>query len=303
MNNQALPFILLLGLSWGTSIVATRFGVGQFDATVYAALRMLLASLAYVMVYLLSGRKRRFPRDPSLWRHAALLGVVGTAIPMLSMISAIQYQSATVTSILLTLGPVITVFLAHFFLPDEQLTLRKGAGAAIALAGALLLAIRGESGLAGAGSANLLGYGLVILAMLSGNSASIYIRRRMRDLDTYDVASVRMFVATVVVMPLASILVGFDLERVDTQGSIALVYAALVGTFLAQGLSFYVVQRFGATSGATALYVTPVTAGLGGVLLLGEQITVGMLAGMALIAVGIAFIIREGEPGVVPETV
>ena len=303
MNNQALPFILLLGLSWGTSIVATRFGVGQFDATVYAALRMLLASLAYVLVYLLSGRKRRFPRDPSLWRHAALLGVVGTAIPMLSMISAIQYQSATVTSILLTLGPVITVFLAHFFLPDEQLTLRKGAGAAIALAGALLLAIRGESGLAGAGSANLLGYGLVILAMLSGNSASIYIRRRMRDLDTYDVASVRMFVATVVVMPLASILVGFDLERVDTQGSIALVYAALVGTFLAQGLSFYVVQRFGATSGATALYVTPVTAGLGGVLLLGEQITVGMLAGMALIAVGIAFIIWEGEPGVVPETV
>ena len=303
MSSQVLPYILLLGLSWGTSIVATRFGVGQFDATVYAALRMLLASLAYAAVYVLSGRRRQFPRDPNLWRHAALLGIVGTAIPMLSMISAIQYQSATVTSILLTLGPAITVFLAHYFLPDEQLTLRKGAGAAIALGGALLLAVRGESGLADAGRANLLGYGLVLLAMLSANSASIYVRRWMRDLDPYDVASARMFVATVVVAPLVGVLVGFDLDRVDTQGSIALVYAALVGTFLAQGLSFYVVQRFGATTGATALYVTPVTAGLGGVLLLGEQITTGMLVGMGLIAVGIAFIIREGAPGTIPETV
>jgi drug/metabolite transporter (DMT)-like permease len=293
---------MLLGLAWGSSIVATRFSVGQFNSITLSALRLFLASLAYALVYLLSGRKRRFPRDPQLWRHAALLGVLGTAIPMLSIVSSMQYLSATVTSILLTLGPVITVILAHYFLEDEPLTSRKGAGAATALGGALLLAARGESGLGDTGNGSLVGYGLILLAMLSANYSAIYIRRRMRSLDPVDVASVRMFVAAVIVIPLTSLTVGFDLQRVDAQGVSALVYAALVGTFLAQGFSFYVTQRFGATAAATALYLTPVAAGLGGVLILDETITTGMMAGMAMIAVGIWLISRSKAPKGEPVT-
>ena len=41
-----------------------------------------------------------------------------------------------------------------------------------------------------------------------------------------------------------------------------------------------------------SLYVTPMVAGLGGALVLGEQITAGMLVGIALIAVGIGLIER-----------
>ena len=60
------------------------------------------------------------------------------------------------------------------------------------------------------------------------------------------------------------------------------------------GLSFYIVQRFGATAQATSLYVTPVVAGLGGVLFLDEQITAGMVAGLGLVAVGLALIQQGG---------
>ncbi len=56
MSIQALPYILLLGFFWGTSLVASRFGVGQFHPTIFAGLRMLLASLAYFLVYLVRGR-------------------------------------------------------------------------------------------------------------------------------------------------------------------------------------------------------------------------------------------------------
>ncbi len=300
MNVQALPFVLLMGLSWGSSIVATRFGVGQFDSIAFTAFRLVLASLAFALVYLLGGSKRRFPRDPNLWRHSTFLGIVGTAIPMLCIVSSMNYLSASVTSILLTLGPVITVILAHYFLDDEPLTSRKGAGVGIALFGALLLAVRGESGLGDVAHGSLPGYGLILLGLLSANYASIYIRRRMQDLDPVDVASTRMFIASAVVLPFTALTVGFDLERVDAQGVSALLYAAVVGTFVAQGLSFYVVQRFGATAAATALYVTPVTAGLGGILLLDEKITAGMLAGVGLIAIGIWIISRGWAPELEP---
>jgi drug/metabolite transporter (DMT)-like permease len=52
-------------------------------------------------------------------------------------------------------------------------------------------------------------------------------------------------------------------------------------------LQFYNVQRFGATAAVMVAYVIPVVTTIGGALFLDEQITLGMLAGMALIAVGV----------------
>ena len=62
------------------------------------------------------------------------------------------------------------------------------------------------------------------------------------------VASVRMFTAAVTIIPLSLVFVGFDLEQVNSQGYVALIYAGLVGTFGAFILAFYNIKRFGATA-------------------------------------------------------
>ncbi len=295
MTIQALPYILLLGLLFGSSLIASRFGVGQFNPTTYIGLRMALASLGHVTFYALGYRSRGWPKDPRLWRQATTLGVVGTAIPMTAVINSLQYQSAGIAAILLTTGPAVTVLMAHFFLADEPLTWRKSMGVFLALGGAILLAIRGESGLPDVGQASPLGPALILLAVICGSGMSIYARKFMRDLDSFDVASIRMFMATLVVVPLSILLVGLDLRNVNGQGYFSLGYAALAGTFAAQILAFYTVKHFGATAAAMPLYVIPVVAGLGGVLILGEQITPGMVAGMGLIAMGLALINRRQQ--------
>ena len=53
---------------------------------------------------------------------------------------------------------------------------------------------------------------------------------------------------------------------------------------------FYIVRRFGATPAAMTNYLVPIVASIGGVLLLGEQATAGMLVGMMIIIGGIALI-------------
>jgi drug/metabolite transporter (DMT)-like permease len=290
LSAQVIPYILVQGFLFGSTLIASRFSVGQFSPTTYIGLRMLLASLGHVAFYMLGYRGRTWPTNLRLWRHAAMLGVFGTAVPMTSIVSSLQYQSAGVTSVLLTAGPAITVLLAHFFLIDESLTRLKSLGVVLALAGALLLALRGESGLPDVDQASPLGYGLVLLAMICASSMAVYARRFMQDLDAFDVASIRMFTATLAVMPLSALLVGINLEKVNGQGYFALGYAALVGTFGGMMLAFYIIKRFSATAQAMSLYVIPVIAGLGGALLLNEQITVGMLAGMALIVLGITLI-------------
>lgn len=219
---------------------------------------------------------------------------------MLGIVGSLQYQSSGVTAVLITLGPAFTVLLAHIFLPDEVLTRRKGFGVLLAFSGGLLLAIRGESGLPDVARASPIGYGLVIMSMISGSGTTVYARRFMQDLDEFNVASVRMFVATIAVLPATILGVGVDLKGVDGMGLFALGYAAVAGTFLAMLLSFTVVRRFGATASAMTSYVVLVFSSLGGMFLLGERITLTMLVGMALIAFGLSRILSYARSLVIP---
>jgi drug/metabolite transporter (DMT)-like permease len=289
MTLQALPYVSLLGFLFGSTLIASRFSVGQFEPVTYIGLRLTVASLGHAAVYTLA-RRRRWPTERRLWRHAVVLGVLGTAVPMTAIVTSLQYQSGGITALLITTSPALTVLLAHFFLPDESLSLRKGVGVVLALGGAVLLALRGESGLPNVSQASPVGYGLVLLAMALGSSMTIYARKYMRDMDAFDVASVRMFAAALAIMPVSALFAGFDLRAVDGQGYLALAYAAMVGTFAGFMLAFYNIQRFGATASAMTAYVIPVVTGVGGVLVLGETITFAMLVGMGVILSGIAII-------------
>jgi drug/metabolite transporter (DMT)-like permease len=293
MSPQALPYISLLGILFGSTLVVSRFSVAQFQPLTYIGLRLSMAGACHGMIYLLA-RRRHFPRGRYLWRHAAVLGIFATAIPMTALVSSLQFQSSGVTSVLITTGPALTVLMAHFLLPDEALTWRKSLGVLLALSGAVFLALRGESGLPGIERASPIGYFLVLGAMVSSSASTIFARKTMRDLNTFDVASVRMWVAALVIVPLSLFLAGFDLSRVNSQGYGALLYAAFVGTFAGMMLAFHNIQRFGATAAAITAYIIPIVATLGGVLLLGETITRDMVLGMGIIVGGVAIINQRG---------
>ena len=209
---------------------------------------------------------------------------------MVMIVSSLQYQSSGLTSIILTAAPAITVLLAHFSLPDEKLSVRKGIGVGLALAGAVSLAALGESGLPDVTAANPRGFMLVLVGILLGSVMTIYIRKYMRDMDSFAVSSVRSFSATLAIIPISLIYVGFDLSQVNQQGYAALAWAAAAGTFFATLLEFYIIKRFGATASALTTYIIPIVAATGGVLILDEQITLGMVFGMAVILAGIAIL-------------
>ncbi|MCA9946534.1 MAG: DMT family transporter [Anaerolineales bacterium] len=289
MHTKALPYVGLLGLMWGTNLVVMRVGVGQFDPMVFVGVRLLLSSLAFVLVYTFSGR-RLIPTDRKLWLYATFLGVFSTAIPMTAVVSSLTFQSSGVTALLITTAPAYITIAAHFFLPDEQINLRKLLGVFLALGGAALIVLRGESGLPDVAKGSPIGYALVMSAMLFETVGTILIRRRMQQFSAFDVTAVRLTVAGFTVMPVAILLRGFDLSQVTGSGWFSLIYATLIGAFSAQILAFNITKRFGATAFSLTSYVIPVVAAVTGVLWLNETITLWMLLGMVLIGGGILLI-------------
>ncbi len=290
MTAQAVPYIILLGFVFGSTLIASRFSVGQFPPATYIGLRLTLAVLAHLLVYLVASHRYPWPTDRRLWKHAAMMGVFGTAIPMVSIVAALQYLSSGIASILITTGPAIIVLLAHFTLPDETLNSRKAIGVTLAFGGAVLLAVRGESGLSGSMSTNPLGYLLIFISIVLSNGMTVYARKYLSAFDPFDVSGVSMGIAALAVMPLSIVLLGLNFQAVTSGGYLALGWAALVGTFAGMLLAFYNLKRFGATASAMTAYVIPIVAGIGGVLVLHERITAVMLVGMLVIILGIAVI-------------
>lgn len=289
MHTKAFPYIGLLGLLWGSNLVVMRLGVGQFDPILFTGIRLLVASLAFVLVYTFSGR-RLIPTDPKLWRSGAFLGVISTAVPMTAIIFSLTLQSSGVTALLITTAPAFISLAAHFFLPDERLNSRKSIGILLALSGAGLVVLRGESGLPDVSQGSPLGYALVLFAIGFETIGVVYIRKRMQQLSAFDVTAVRLTIAALIVLPLALLLRGFNISQVTTVGWLSLVYAAIVGAFSAQMLAFHITKKFGATAFSLVSYVIPVIAAITGVLWLGETITGWMVAGMVLIGGGILLI-------------
>ncbi len=301
MNTKALPFVTMVGFMFGSTLVASRFSVGQFAPTTYLGLRLCIASLAHLFLYATFAQRFSWPKDRTLWQHASLLGVLGTAVPMTFIVSSLQYLSSGMASILITTGPAITVVMAHFFLADEQLNRGKLVGVTLALGGAVMLTLSGESGITDVGKADPRGYVMLLTAVVLSNAAAIYIRKYLNGYSVYDVASIRMFVAALFVMPLSLLFVGFDLSRVTSTGYMALVYAALVGTFGGLLFTVFNIKRFGATAAAMTAYTIPPISVILGALLLDETITAVMILGMLLIIAGVVMINRFQQT-ILPET-
>lgn len=293
MKYSPIPYILFQGMLFGSSIISTRFGISQFHPLTFIGLRLLIASLLFASIYLV-GTKRgfRFPKDNQLWFHASVIGIIGTAIPMLAFVSSLQYQSSGVSGTLITIAPAITVVLAHFFLQDEALTQRKIAGVLLALSGGLILVVRGESGLAGGEKANTIGYALVFVAVIIGSCRTIYTRHFVQNFNVFDVSSIRILTAAIAILPLSLLISGVELEAVNKWGYFALGFSTLAATIFGLYGEIYIISNFGATTNAMTAFVVPIFASLGGAILLGELLTPGMLTGMSLIIIGVYLVNR-----------
>jgi drug/metabolite transporter (DMT)-like permease len=279
--------VYLPGILLGSTLVMTRFGLGQFAPQVFVAMRLSGAALMFLVVYLLF-RYRAWPKSPSLWLRAGLFGIIGSAITMSAYTNSMRFQSSGVTSLLATLSPIVTVLMAHFFLKDEPLDVWRLAGALIAFFGAGILLVRGESGLADLARADWRGYAFALLGMTCNAAGLVFARRYLRFEDPFVVTSIRILVGATAVTILAGINPGFDFSNVRLTGVLALAYASVVGTFLAFLFYLMSVQRFGATAASQSEYLVPLAATGLGVLILGERVTPTMLAGMVCIFLGLA---------------
>lgn len=287
MGGFEWAMLLALSILWGGSFFFVEVAVQALPTLTIVTLRVGLAAAALWAVVLALGL--RPPRDARIWAAFFAMGLLNNVIPFGLIVWGQQTIASGLASILNGTTPFFTVVVAGALLVDERLTRLKLAGVAIGFAGVVLML--GVDLLAGLAS-DVLAQAAVLAAALSYAFAGVFGRRfRSMDVSPVVTAAGQVTASTVLLAP-AALLVEAPWTLADPG---ALVWAAIAGlailsTALAYILYFSILERAGATNLLLVTFLIPATAILLGVLVLDERLGPWEIAGMALIAAGLAAI-------------
>ena len=287
MTAREWALLLALSVLWGGSFFFVGVAVKELPPlTIVAARVSIAAALLWLSAPLtgLSGANvlRRAPQ-------LALMGLINNAIPFFLIVTGQGRLASGVASILNASTPIFTVLAAHVLTDSEKLTSRRLAGAALGLLGVAVM--MGADALDGL-TANVPAELAILGAAISYALASIFGRRfRGLGLAPIDVATGQITAASLMLAPLAlAIDRPWTLPPPSTPVLGAILAIAALSTALAYIVYFRILSGAGATNVVLVTLLAPATSILLGALFLNERLGFRHGFGLALIALGLAFI-------------
>jgi drug/metabolite transporter (DMT)-like permease len=291
MSPRQIAMLLALAAAWGASFLFIAIAVPAFGAIGVADARVLLAAAVLAAVAVWRGALPRLRERPRAW---LILGTVNVAIPF-TLISAAQLTiPASLAAIVNATTPMWAVLVGGVALGERVGTITV-AGLVAGVAGVALVV-----GLAPVEPdlRTLASVGAVALAGLGYAIGSHFAKRRFSGVAPATMAIGQLFTAGVVLLPVLA-LVG-PRETPDGGQVAAIVALAVPCTAVAYLLYFRLIAEVGVNSTLTVTYLVPVFGVLWAALFRGERITLGMVAGTALVFAGVALVSRGGRPSPAP---
>ena len=283
MTRRYVPLLLLLAVIWGASYMFIKVAVEEMAPTTTMALRLLVAA-SILVVFLVSqiGARAAVAELTSVRREAFLLGIVSTALPFTLIGWGEQYIDSGVAAIANASVPIFNALLAFKLLPSERLSRPRFAGVLIGLAGVAVLAGVDPEG----GWWAVAGTLAVVAASLSYAVGGLYGQRRVSHTSGPVLATASTVGGALLLLPLGVLELPREMPSWEAIGSVLAL--AVLGTAFAQLVLFRMLRLHGSARVSLVTYLMPPIALVYGFFLLGEEITVTMVAGLALILLGVA---------------
>lgn len=283
--------LLFLSVLWGGSFFFNAVAVSELPPVTVVALRLIMAAAVLAVIVRATGI--RLPRDPRTWGQFAVLGIFNNAVPFTVFVWAQTHITAGLASILNATQPLFTVFLAQALTHDEKITPGRVAGAVVGIAGvAALIGADAAGGL----DDNVIAEVACLGATLFYAYTAVFARRfSAMGIAPLAVATGQLTTGGLVMIPIALIIdQPWTLPMPSSAVIAAVLGQALLSTVLAYVIFFHLIARAGSTNAGLVTFLNPVTAIVLGALFLGQGLAPSHVAGMAVIALGLALI--DGRP-------
>ena len=280
-KQKAIVLILLVAVLGGATSTITKIGLAGIPPLSFAFIRFLIAGVV-VLPFLL---KTNFLKDLKQLIPFSLLGTINIAF----FILGIKMTTATIGQLLYAGVPLLTaIFL--FVLFRERLTIKKGIGITIGFIGVTLVTLLPIVEKGTKFSGDLLGNMLIGMGVISWALYMAYSKKKLESFSPLVVTSAFIWVTCIGLFPLFLIELAFYpswWQNLTFSGVLSLGYVSIVSTVLVYLLNQYAIKHGGSVLASMQFYLFPVFAYLSAFLLLGEQLTLGLVVGGTLALLGV----------------
>jgi len=275
----AAAFPALFVVLWSTGFISAKYGLPYAPPLTFLLLRFALVTALLGVVAL--AMRATWPRRGDV-PHLAIAAVLVHGAYLGGVFVAIKAGMGAGTSAMLVgLQPLVTVALARLWFGERVLP-RQWAGLVMGLAGVYFV-VRHKIGFTG-DTRGLLPCAIALAGISVG---TLYQKRHCAHVDLRTGALVQFAVCALVFAPLALM---FESEPIQWTGSFvfALGWSVIVLSVGAISLLYWLLRHGAAAEVARLFYLVPPVTALMAFLLFGETLDALAIAGMVLIAAGVA---------------
>lgn len=278
MRRRYVFLLVVLGAIWGSSYLFIKVGVRDLSPAVLIEVRLLCAAPVLVAF---AWRRYGGATLARAWRQGLVLAVLNAAVPFTLIAWGERWVDSGTAAVANSTVPIFVAMLAVLYVPSERSTGWRLVGLLLGLVGVGILAgVHPQGGWHGT-----IGIAAIVVASVSYAAANLYAGRRM-SFGGPVLAAVSMAGAFVLLLPLALATLPADAPGWKSIGSGAVL--GLLGTALAQILSYRMIRVYGSARSALVAYMLPAFALFYGAVFLGEGLSYQKLAGLALVCGGVA---------------
>jgi len=275
--------ITVMVLLWSGNFIVAKVALREFPPLLLMGVRSILAALLILPVYLFRPRMHLGRRDVV---RLIGIGIFGVALNQLFFVIGISCTTVTHAALMLGLTPVLVLLIAGS-LKMERITVSKVAGMAVAISGVAIL----QTTHTGAPSA--VGDSFIFLASLT---FAVFTVMGKRSATTYDAITVNTFAyvgSAVALLPLTiSQARTVPLAGISLTAWLCLLYMAAFASVLCYLIYYYAIRRMAPSRVSAFSYFQPLLASLMAVFWLGEQVSLSLVAGGAVIFTGVILVER-----------
>jgi drug/metabolite transporter (DMT)-like permease len=277
-DTRAWLLFSAMALLWGVPYLFIKVAVDSYSPVAIVVGRTLIGALLLLPFAL---RHRALRPALAHWPWVLAFGAIEMAGPFLLLGHAEQTLPSGLTGLLVATVPLFAAVIALGGGDRSVLKPSRAIGLFVGFIGVAIIVI--GPGLAVDGVAGLVAIGEVLLVAVCYAIAPFIIARQLKDVPALGTITVSLFAVGIFYLPIA-FLTQHEVPTVES--TVSLIALAVLCTAVAFIVFFALIERVGPVRAPLFTYVNPVVAIVLGVLILGEEITIGLLIGFPLVLLG-----------------
>ncbi len=286
LTKSRAALLVLLCIAFGANAVAIKITITGIGILTSAGLRFAMAGIIIYLWVRLTGRDPAIP--PGRIRPILISSAV-FSIQLALYYSGLARTEASRGVLIINAQPFFVLIFAHFFIPGDRITIRKVVGMLIGFTGLMLAIKKPDASTIQPGDLMVLGGTL----FWAGNS--VFIKRVIHDYQAFHFPLYTSFLSAPLFITAGYFFDQGMIFHLDAAVLISLLYQGLVTASIGFVLWNWLMQRHGASSMHSFIFIIPFSGVFFSSLILKEELTQNLVSSMILITMGILIIHFRGK--------